>query len=275
LKRALIQTLWLPTLLLGPGSTPGDQPVFNEMPRWKGGWGVQAVHEFRTEDHFLLKDRIIGRDLTETVHLLHLEGVYTWDKSLRMTIKIPYVLDAKREIPTPTGKTTQRDEGLGDITVALPLKKYFNLSRRTGSYTFAPQVRVPASGDDSYEVYDNEWGAGLDVGYETETPELIFGISAGVWTFLGKEPLEASGSLDVGRQFILGAISGSVKWENDLVYENDGSTSLTYLAGPALYVRVTDTWHLRVSYKHDFYDRQGTPDHGRGDRLTSGVAAVF
>lgn len=274
-KHVPIHILWLCALLLQTVGTQGDQPVFNEMPRWKGGWGLQAVHEFRTEDHYLLKDRTISRNLTESAHILHLEGVYTWDKSIRMTAKIPYVIDAERELPASSGSITQRDRGLGDITLALPLKKYFNLSRRSGSWTLAPQVLLPTSGDDSYEIYDNDWGAGLSTGYETETPEFIFGVSAGVWTFFGNDPFEASASLDLGRNFIFGNRSGHLKWENDLVYENDGSTSLTYHSGPAFYLRVTDTWHLRVSYKYDVYDRQGTPDHGRGDRFTSGIAAVF
>ncbi len=40
----------------------------------------------------------------------------------------------------------------GDSTLALPLKKYSNLDGRSGSWTLAPQVRVPLSGDDEYEV---------------------------------------------------------------------------------------------------------------------------
>ncbi len=275
MKRLLIQAFWLPSLLLWSESIRADQPVFNEMPRWKGGWGVQAVHEFRTEDRFLLKDRTIDRDLTESIHILHLEGVYTWDKSIRMTLKVPYVLDAERELPLPVGKLTQHDKGLGDITLALPLKHYFNLSRRTGSWTLAPQVSIPASGDDRYEVYDNDWGAGLSAGYETETPEWVIGVGAGVWTFFGRDPFEASASLDLGRNFIVGNQSGHLKLENDLVFENDGSTSLTYMAGPAFYLRITDTWHLRTACKYDVYDRQGTPDHGRGMRLTGGIAVVF
>ncbi len=247
------------------------------MPRWRGGYGIQAVYEHRTEDDLLLKDKKVGRGLEESVDLLHIEGVYTWHRAIRMTYKIPYVLDAERELPDGAGGVmTQNDSGLGDITLALPLKKYFNLSRRSGSWTFAPQLRVPTSDPDGdFDVYDSEWGAGLGVGYETETSSLIFGISAGLWTYFGREPVEGSASIDVGYHWPADYFSGSLKWENDLAFEDDGSGSYTYRAGPALYLRITDTLHFRASYKHDFFDRQGTRDHGNGDRSTAGLACVF
>ena len=254
----------------------GDQPIFNEMPRWKNGWGVQAVYEQRSEDDLLLKNDKAGRGLEEQVDILHMEGVYTWDKSIRMTLKIPYVLDAEREVPTKGGAVeTQKDSGLGDITLALPLKKYFNLSSRSGSWTLAPQLRLPTSEDDEYEIYDNEWGFGLGVGYETETSDFLFAIGAGVWTYLNEEPVEGSVNLDLAKNWIIGKYSGHLKWENDLKWEDDGDGSLTYHSGPALYIRVTDTWHVRASYKVDVYDRQGSLDHGGGQQLTSGIAAVF
>jgi len=245
------------------------------MPRWDGGWGIQAIYEYRHEDELLLKDRRMDNNLSESVEILHLEGVYTWDKSIRMTVKIPYVIDAERELPSPEGKITQRDEGIGDITLALPLKNYFNLSKRSGSWTLAPQLRIPTSDDDSYEVYDHEWGLGLGTGYETESYQYIFSIGAGVWTFFGKDALEASAHIDLAKNFEFENYSGHLKIENDLKFENDGSDSLTYMLGPALYLRVTDTWHLRFSYKHDVYDRQGVEDHGRGDQFTSGIASVW
>ena len=253
-----------------------DQPVFNEMPRWDGGAGVQLVHEFRQEDDLLLKEDKVGDGLTESVHILHLEGVYTWDKSIRMTVKIPYVIDAEREVPGDSGETiTQHDEGLGDVTVALPLKKYFNLSRRSGSWTLNPQVRIPTSDDDDYEIYDNEWGIGLGAGYETETHYFIFGIGAGIWTYFNEEPVEASFHTDIGKNFEFNFCTGSLKWENDLFFEDDGSDTYTFKAGPALYLRLSDAWHMRFSYHHDFIDRQGTSDHGSGDQYTGGIATVW
>ena len=251
-----------------------DQPIFNEMPRWDNGWGVQAVYEYRTEDDLLLKDDVIGPDFSEDVRILHLEGVYTWDKSIRVTVKIPYVLDASREVPDANGnKITQTDKGIGDPTLALPLKRYFNLDQRSGSWTIAPQVRIPLAGDSDYEIYDGEWAGGIGFGYETETYRYLFGAGLSAWHSFADEPFEASASLDVGINLRGAGSSGHLRLENDLHFEDDGS--LTLAIGTAFYWRFTDTYHGRVSWHHDVIDRQGIPDHGNGNTIKAGFAVVF
>ena len=121
-----------------------DQPIFNDMPRWKNGWGFQFVREFREESDLMSGGDVVATGFSEEVDILHIEGVYTWEKSIRATAKLPLVLEAIRELPDGSGgKVTQHDEGVGDAAFALPLKQYFNLDGRSGSWTFAPQVRVP------------------------------------------------------------------------------------------------------------------------------------
>ena len=111
-----------------------DEPIVNEMPRWSGGWGIQTVWEHRTERDLLLGGSKANAGYSEEVDVLHFEGVYTWNKSIRLTAKLPYVMNARREIPDGGGgKRIQRDEGIGDFTLALPLKKYFNLDGRSGA----------------------------------------------------------------------------------------------------------------------------------------------
>ena len=84
-------------------TTFADEPIMNMMPRWSGGWGYQLVQEYRHERDLLLGGRKAYPGFTEDVHLMHLEGVYTWDKSIRLTAKLPYVLDARREMPDGLG----------------------------------------------------------------------------------------------------------------------------------------------------------------------------
>jgi hypothetical protein len=62
-------------------------------------------------------------------------------------------------------------------------------------------------------------------------------------------------------------------WETDFHYEDDGSETLS--AGPALYWNLNDTAHLRLEWKHDFYDRQGILDHGNGSTFKFGIGFVF
>ena len=147
-----------------------DEPIMNMMPRWSGGWGYQFFYEHRRESDLLLGSSSRYRGFSEEVNLFHLEGVYTWKKFIRLTAKLPYVIHAEREMPDAMGnKRVQKDEGIGDLTLALPLKKYFNLDGRSGSWTFKPMLLVPLAGDDEYEIYDNEWGNGIGLGYEFET----------------------------------------------------------------------------------------------------------
>jgi hypothetical protein len=272
----LISPLSIIAVLAGVGvlRLAADEPIMNMMPRWSGGWGYQFVHEYRHESDLLLGRTKKHPGFTEDVHLLHLQGVYTWDKSIRLTAKLPYVLDARREMPDGLGgKRVEHDNGIGDLTLAVPLKKYFNLDGRSGSWTFKPLLKVPLAGDDEYEIYDNEWGHGLGLGYEFETARFLFSVSTSAWVYQQNEPFESHSSLDLGYNFFVGDTNASLMWETDFHYEDDGSETLS--AGPALYWNLNDTAHLRLEWKHDFYDRQGILDHGNGSTFKFGIGFVF
>ena len=272
MTRAILQGLCV--LQLSALQLAADEPIMNMMPRWAGGWGYQFVEEYRHESDLLLGDRKAYPGFTEDVHLLHLQGVYTWDRSIRLTAKLPYVLDARREMPDGLGgKKAQYDNGIGDLTLALPLKKYFNLDGRSGSWTFKPLLRVPLSGDDEYEIYDNEWGNGIGLGYERESSKWYFGVSTSGWVYHGAEPFESHSSLDIGYNFEAFESNGAIFWETDFHYEDNGSETLS--AGPAFYWNINDRTHLRIEWKHDFHDRQGVLNHGNGGTFKIGIGFAF
>jgi len=260
-----------------------DEPIMNMMPRWAGGWGYQFIEEYRSESDLLLGERKAYPGYTEDVHLMHLQGVYTWGKiplgflgefNTRLTAKLPYVLEARREMPDGSGgKKIQKDNGIGDFTLALPLKKYFNLDGRSGSWTLKPMLRVPLAGDDDYEVYDNEWGTGLGAAFESETAQFHFHVSTSAWVYYGGEPFESHTSIDLGYNFEAFGSNGTILWETDFHYEDDGSETLS--AGPVFYWNFNDTTHLRIEWKHDFHDRQGILDHGNGDTFKISLGFVF
>ena len=104
------------TALISAGSAHAGQPIFSEMPRWSDGWGVQAIQEFRHQRKVFSN----GDERISTSHILNIDGVYTWKRWIRLTAKVPLVLNATRE-----GEAPQR--GFGPATIALPLKQYFNL----------------------------------------------------------------------------------------------------------------------------------------------------
>lgn len=251
-----------------------DQPIMNMMPRWDGGYGFQVRAEHVHRSDLKQGSDVVGRGLSEDLTQLHLEGVYTWDRSIRLTAKLPYVADARREVLGAGGqKVIQHDEGIGDLTLALPLKKYFNLDARSGSWTLAPQLRIPlGKEDDEFEVWDGVWGSGLSLGYETETYHWFIATSAGFWIFEQPEPAEWSYSLDLGWN---ARDDMQILWESDLSWDDENKFFLS--AGPALYWRWNDKTHIRIEWKHDFVSRvtSDRPDHGNGDRFSAGVGFVF
>ena len=261
------------TVILAVWSVHADQPIFNEMPRWDDGYGAQLIYDYRHDADLMSGGDVVAKGFSEHVETLHLESVYTWDKSIRATVKLPMVLDARREFPTlDGGKLVQHDSGIGDATVALPLKRYFNLDARSGSWTLAPQVRVPLSSQDDYSVYDGAWGAGIGAGYETETYRFIFATSVSAWRFEGHEPARAAANIDLGLNFNLNGLTGHIKWETDFIYKDDGYESLHI--GPKLYLRFTDQWHFMTMLKTEVHTRRNTLDHGNTTFARIGLAFV-
>lgn len=259
-----------PLLLL---CAEADQPIMNMMPRWDGGFGVQVLQEFKHNSRLLDGKRTVASDLSEDLHIAHLQGVYTWDRSVRLTVKIPYLIEAEREVMRGGERIVQRDSGLGDATVALPLKKYFNEDGYSGSWTFAPQVRVPLDHqNDDYEFFDGAWGNGLSLGYEVENFRTFFAGGVSGWTFYGDEPTEWHAHIDLGLNFL---DRGQALIETDYHAESDGTRTL--MSGPALYWRFTDLIHSRIEYKQAVSDDQGDgpADHGDSQVFKVGLGFVY
>lgn len=268
------KTLTLTVLLTQLNCLHADQPIMNMMPRWDGGYGFQVRAEHIHRSDLKQGSQTVGSGFTEDISKIHLEGVYTWDRSIRMTFKLPYIVDARREIlDAQNNKIVQRDSGIGDLTIALPLKHYFNLAARSGNWTLAPQVRVPlGKKDEAYEVADRVWGTGLSFGYETETYDWFFATGASIWVFEKEEPAEWSYTLDLGwnaRDDMQLLIETDLKWDDD--------NAFALSTGPALYWRWSDHVHTRIEWKHDVISKVSTneADHGNGDRISIGVGFVF
>ena len=266
MKRFLFLISWITV------SVVADQPIMNMMPRWDGGYGWQVLYDTIHREDLLRGESVIESGWSETVHQVHLQGVYTWDRAIRITAKLPLVLDAERVNLVDNNRVVQRDEGVGDLTLALPLKRYFNLMKRTGNWTVAPQVRVPMGSKDEYDVYDRVWGGGLFAGYETEMRYAFFAAGGSYWVFETEEPEAWHSSVDAGWNF---RDNAQLLWETDWHYETDGKRFVS--AGPALYWRHNDNTHLRFEYKREFNGKTATGelDHIGGDRIVAGVGFVY
>tara|TARA_Y100000992_G_C21247365_1_gene484015 strand:+ start:142 stop:945 length:804 start_codon:yes stop_codon:yes gene_type:complete len=259
-------------LLIFPFIVSADQPIMNMMPRWDGGYGWQILYESISRDNLLQADEVIGKGWTEDIHQLNFQGVYTWDRSIRVTVKIPYVLNAERENLINGQKINQTDQGLGDITIALPLKKYFNLMRRTGSWTLAPQVRIPTATKDGYDVWERAWGSAIFLGYETETRNYFFATGISYWMFDSNKDDFIHSSLDIG---------WNVKDNLQLLLENDfhddSAGKNYYLVGPAIYWRQNDIRHYRFEFKREINPTgpDNKVDHIGGNKISIGVGFVY
>ena len=259
-------------LLLIPLLNIADQPIMNMMPRWDGGYGYQILYESVHRDNLLKNDKIIKSGWREDIELLHLQGVYTWDKSIRITFKLPIILHAERENLINNQKIIQKDNGIGDLTLALPLKKYFNLMKRTGSWTIAPQLRIPLKNKDDYDISDRVWGGGVFLGYETETRNYFFATGLSYWLMESEEPNEVHSSIDAGLNI---KDNTQILVETDYHYEDDGKQYLSI--GPALYYRKSDKTHIRFEYKKEINARAPLNrfDHIGGYRLNFGIGFVY
>jgi hypothetical protein len=226
------------SVLLCSGPALAEQPVFGEMPRWAGGWGVQTQHEAR-------------RDGDQDSQWLHVDGVYTWERWIRVTAKVPFRLEG--------------EPGLGTPTLALPLKRYFNLDGRSGSWSITPQWFVPiATRSENARAESTK----LSLSYETEAYRTHIGAAMGlVHRTDGLYALHVHGGTGINLHSTTS--SGHIKLKARLRLRSDGAYSVRI--GPTVYWRFSDRWHGQLAYKHAVLAEGYIPRYS----LRTGVAVVY
>lgn len=148
------------------------QPVMDMAPRWSDGFGIQIRHQRFGSDSLLQGKHNIEnpQGFERYVKTTWVEGVYTFDRTIRATIKIP-IIDQQRVTSINTLMTSQQNTGLGDIIVALPLKRYTNQGASTQNWGFTPSVRMPTgTSSGAFPNSDGSWDVGLSLSYSSETP---------------------------------------------------------------------------------------------------------
>jgi len=208
-------------LLLVSSSAYAHQPIMDMAPRWSGGYGVQTrVERFD--------------DVTTT----WVEGVYTWDKSVRATLKLPY-----------------RNGAFDDLILGLPLKKYTNNGARTSNWSVTPSVQVPTGNRGQFDT-------GLSVSYSTETPTFYQLYDLYTWG-------DRTG-LDINAGFAFpGTGSGTFAlWDVSALTTKHGDRIQT---GPVL-VYFKKNLMLRGEYKHLVYERDSDWSSGY---FSLGIGLVY
>ena len=255
-----------------------EQPIFDEMPRWNDGWGVQVLAEYQRARHLLDGSDVFAPDTPESAYILRVEGVYTFTKAYRLTLKIPVVLDAQRTQPVGPSRqlVSQTDQGLAAPVLTMPLKSYFNLDGRSGSWTLAPQVSVRVGPQRDYTPIPQVWGAGLGVGYETETYRYHFGTSLSGWWYepgLYNQPSLLTWGIGGGLNVQALGSSGHIKLKANATVQTDSSVIVD--VGPLVYWRLSDLWHAQLLWRRDVFNSQGRVRPGDRDVFRVGLGVVF
>ena len=244
--------LALGVCMLLTGSASAAQPVMNEAPRWAGGWGFQVRNLHRESDALILKDKEIANPFGKKrrVNRTMLEGVYTWDRSKRITVKIPYI-DQMRVTEVNGRAVRQEDRGLGDIVVGTPLRKYTNYKEWTSNISFTPSIRIPSgeTGGD-YPISDGSTDVGISLSYGAESPKYLLGVGASYWiNNEGKRGQKEGDELDI--DIILG---------RNMFHNSKKSSAVSF--------QLEFQWH----HKESGFLLSG---NNEGDRITVGPAVAY
>lgn len=126
--------------------TRAHQPVMDMAPRWKGGKGFQIRFEHDRKDVWDgAQSATPGTEiplLDETLTAWW-EGVYTFTRETRITLKAPFVSRLTKTAQNGTPLET-RAKGLGDLVLGFQNKRYFNRDGITGNVSLTPSLRLPS-----------------------------------------------------------------------------------------------------------------------------------
>jgi len=266
------------------------QPVMDMAPRWEKGYGFQIRHEYRYSDTFINKDNELSNPLglSRKVNTTWLEGVYTWNRAKRITIKIPWI--QQERITSVNGVATkQSTTGLGDIIIGVPIKKYSNFENSTSNLGFTPSLRLPTGkirGD--YPIGDGSLDVGLSVAYSHEAfglyqyYDLFYWINnkgsrgqqegneLGFDTNIGIHPYHDNNT-NTG-VFLMMDLSARYKDEGTKISGNNAGTRVS--VGP-VFVFYHENIMLRAEYKLPVYERALETQVAFGNQVNVGVGFTF
>lgn len=267
-----------------------DQPVMNEAPRWAGGWGFQVRHLHRDSDDLISGDDEIVNPLglSRRVNTTLLEGVYTFDRSKRITVKIPWVEQTRVTNISGTA-VKQKSEGLGDVIVGVPLRKYINYRDWTSNFSLTPSIRFSTGQtEDDYPISDGSTDAGLSLSYSAESPEWFGSADLFHWFNHKGERGQHEGD-ETGLDITLGKIiyhngkksaGAQIQLDMGARYKAEGLTlsgnnpGTRVFAGPA-FTYFQGPTYFRVVYNIPIYEDAKETTVSYGDQLDIGMGWVF
>jgi len=287
MRKNILVLVWC--FVLVPGVS-AHQPVMDMAPRWEKGYGFQIRHEYRYSDELIDKDNDVANPLglSRKVNTTWVEGVYTFERSKRITIKIPWV-QQERVASVKGVATKQKDSGLGDIIIGVPLKLYENKDQATYNLGFTPSLRIPSgktSGD--YPIGDGSWDIGLSLAYSHESfsfyqfYDLFYWINnegrrgqhegnqLGFDANLGIHPYH-NNETNTGI-FLMMDFAARYKDEGTKISGNNAGTRVS--VGP-VFVFYRENMMFRVEYKIPVYEMALDNQVSYGNELNMGIGFTF
>lgn len=276
------------TVLALPGLA--HQPVMDMAPRWKDGWGFQLRQEHYGSDELLAGDSDVanpfGRD--KSVDTTWLEGIYTFRREVRLSVKIPYV-DKSRTILRDGAPITESGSGLGDIIIGLPLKRYTNDVSATSNIAVTPSIRLPTgSTSDAFPVGDGSTDLGVSFSASWEKADLYQYYDLYYWKNGDGDRGIAQGD-EIGFDANIGwhpyhdNLSNSgvfVMLDISARHEERGRDTHGVTGGDRLSAGPVFVWYrggvmFRAEYKTPLYEKVEGVQVSRGDELNIGIGFVF
>jgi len=279
-------------MLICSFSASAHQPVMDMAPRWSEGFGFQVRYENFGSDDLMDGDSEISNPLglKRYVKTLWLEGVYTFDRSIRATFKLPYIDQSRTKNIAGVG-VRQSNSGIGDLVIGLPLKHYRNKRAFTDNFSFTPSIRVPtgsSSGD--FPISDGSVDLGFSFSYSSETPKYYTLVDLFYWL-----NTEGENGMHEGDELALDINLGYhpfhsnetnsgvfVMWDVTARYNDDPSSATLTTAtggqrlqmGPVL-VFYKDNIMFRTEYKHLIYEKTSSISNSRGSEFFIGLGITF
>jgi|LWDU01.1.fsa_nt_gi hypothetical protein len=268
------------------------QPVMDMAPRWEDGYGFQLRYENYGSDELMDGESEIANPLglERFVDKTWLEGVYTFDRSIRATFKLPYIDQSRTKNINGIG-VHQTNSGFGDLILGLPLKHYRNKKAFTDNFSFTPSIRIPtgsSSGD--FPISDGSVDFGLSFSYSSESPKYYTMIDLYYW-FNTKGESEMHEGDELALDINLGYHPYHSNKTNTGVFTmlditaryNDDPSSTTFTTasggqrvqiGPVL-VLYKDNIMFRTEYKHLVYEKTSGISNSRSSEFMLGLGITF
>ncbi|MFT6076903.1 MAG: hypothetical protein ACJA02_000040 [Myxococcota bacterium] len=275
------------TFLLLPSISNAHQPVMDMAPRWDGGYGFQVRHENYGSGKLINKDSKIDNSANQrsSINKTWFEGVYTFDKSIRATFKIPYI----QKTISSDGKK-ESTQGIGDLILGLPLKKYSNKGALTSNLSLTPSIRIPTgSSKGNLPISDGSADLGLSLSYSIENPKFYHlydlfywnnnrgdrgineGNELGLDINFGYHPIH-NNETNTG-MFLLWDVSAR-NIEKGVGLNNQITGGRRVHTGPIL-VLYKENIMFRAEYKFPIYEYVQSLSLSRGNELNIGIGITF